>query len=46
MDYRLDNLDWATYSENSKGTKRGPFRKLSGTIGENMLNLAKRGNGL
>ena len=46
MDYRLDNLDWATYSENSKGTKRGAFRKVSGTVGENMLNLAKRGNGL
>ena len=46
LDYRLDNLDWATYSENSKGTKRGAFRKVSGTVGENMLNLAKRGNGL
>ena len=46
LDYELKNLNWKTISENSKGTKRGAYKVLSGTLGENLLNLAKKGTGL
>ena len=46
LDYRLSNLNWATRSENNTGVKKGPPRVLSGTLKENMLNLAKKGTGL
>ena len=46
LDYELKNLNWSTISENIKGTRRGKQKVLTGTTGENLLNLAKKGTGL
>ena len=46
LDYEFKNLKWDTYSGNSQKNARGQYKILSGTYAENLLNLAKKGNGL
>ncbi len=45
-DYQIENLRHVTHQENSQGNIRGTYGVLSGTYGENLLNISKNGNGL